>query len=83
MMLCFMVMDFINFVKKTFCIIFFILEYFAMPFLCDKIDSGFTVLLCELGKVKQAYQVIYGINCVPQNSPVAIYINKASPVVQW
>ena len=54
-----------------------------MPFLCDKIDSGFTVLLCELGKVKQAYQVIYGINCVPQNSPVAIYINKASPVVQW
>ena len=61
----------------------FILEYFAMPFLCDKIDSGFTVLLCELGKVKQAYQVIYGINCVPQNSPVAIYINKASPVVQW
>ena len=51
-----------------------------MPFLCDKIDTGFTVLICELGKVKQAYQVIYGLNCVPQNSSVAIY--KDSPGVQ-
>ena len=65
-MLCFVMMDFISFVKKTFYIIFLILEYFAMTFLCDKIDTGFTVLLGELGKVKQAYQVIYGLNCVPR-----------------
>ena len=79
MTLCFMMMDFISFVKKTLCIIFFILEYFAMLFLCDKIDTGFTVLLCELGKVKQAYQVINGLNCVPQNSSVAIDIRAP----QW
>lgn len=45
MMLCFMMMDFINCKEDIFSVLFSLFRIFCYVFLCDKIDSGFTVLL--------------------------------------
>lgn len=62
-MMTFVMMDFISFAKKTFYVVFLMLEYFAVPFPCDKMTPGFTeyqLLYVNFGKLIKLIRCLMG-----------------------